>query len=67
MTTILSYLQGKKTYLIAILAGIYAALVGLGAVPSLELVWGILGSTGLATLRAGIEKAPSGSQASSNQ
>ena len=59
MTSFFAFLQGKKTYLIAILTALYAALVGLGAVPSLDLVWGLLGSTGLATLRAGLDKAPS--------
>lgn len=56
MKSILEFLQGKKTYLVTLLAGIYAALVGLGAIPSYEMVWGLLGTTAVATLRAGVAK-----------
>ena len=57
MKSLIEFLQGKKTYLVTVLAGVYAALVGLGALPSYEIVWGLLGTTAVATLRAGITKA----------
>ena len=57
MNSILTFLQGKKTYLLACLAGLYAALVGLGILPNAEFVWALLGSGALATLRAGLAKA----------
>ena len=57
MKTIIDFLQGKKTYLVTLLAGVYAALVGLDALPNYEVIWGLLGTTAVATLRAGIAKA----------
>jgi hypothetical protein len=57
MKNMIEYLRGKKTYLVALLGGLYAALIGLGVVPNYECVWGLLGAGGLAFLRAGV-KAP---------
>jgi len=52
---LLKWLQGKKTYIIAIIVGILAALNQLGIqVPS--WVMPLLGALGLATLRAAITK-----------
>jgi hypothetical protein len=56
MKNLIEFLKGKKTYLLALLAGIYAALVGLGLAPHSEVLWGLLGSTALATLRAGLNQ-----------
>jgi hypothetical protein len=55
MKTIYEYLKGKKTYAVAILGGIYAALIGMGAVPNYDFVWGLLGAGGLAFLRSGVK------------
>jgi len=63
MKKIFEYLKGKKTYLVAIAGGIYAALIGLGVVPSYDFIWGLLGSGAFAFLRAGVkEKEPSAQQ-----
>ena len=51
-------LTGLKTYLVAAGAGIYAVLVGLGVLPSLDWVWGLFGVGAVAALRAGVAKAP---------
>ncbi len=49
------WLQGKKTYLVALTAGIVAVVSSLGyAVP--EWVWPALASLGLGFLRAGVKK-----------
>lgn len=51
----LDFLRGKKTYLVAALAGLLAAAQSLGyQVP--EELWPILGAVGLGTLRAGVSK-----------
>ena len=53
-------LNGKKTYLVAILAGlasIWAALVGIDPThfhPIPEWVWGLLGAAGLGAVRSAI-------------
>jgi hypothetical protein len=44
MKKIIEYLKGKKTYLVAIAGGIYAALIGAGVVQSYDFIWGLLGS-----------------------
>ena len=49
------WLKGKKTYFIAIIAGVLAVLQSLGYNVPPE-VYAVLGSLGLATLRAGVEK-----------
>lgn len=48
-------LQGKKTYIVAVLTAIGAALVVLG-IPIPEFVWPILGALGLGAVRSAIEK-----------
>lgn len=55
MTKIIEFLKGKKTYLIALLIGILAALDYLGiSVP--KFIYTALGALGLGTLRAGLTK-----------
>ena len=55
MTKIVDYLKGKKTYLIAVIVGIVAALQYLGIdIP--EYVYAILAAFGLGFLRAGVTK-----------
>lgn len=51
-------LNGKKTYIIAILIGIVAVVENLGFIsPEVALtLYGILGSGGLATLRHGVQR-----------
>ncbi len=56
MKKIIEYLKGKKTYLVAIAGGIYAALIGLGVVPSYDFIWGLLGSGAFAFLRSGVKE-----------
>jgi hypothetical protein len=51
----IEYIKGKKTYIVAVIGGIYAALIGAGVVPNYEFVWRLLGASGLAFLRAGIK------------
>jgi hypothetical protein len=55
---ILNFLKGKKTYFIAILVGLVAVAQYLGFIDNTVAVvlYGLLGATGTATLRAGIEK-----------
>ena len=48
-------LSGKKTYIIAILIGVAAALQSLGYVIP-EIVYVILGALGLGAVRSAIEK-----------
>jgi len=49
------FLSGKKTYIVAILVGVYAALQQLGIdIP--DWVIQAIGACGLATLRAAIDK-----------
>jgi len=52
---LISWLQGKKTYAIAIGGGILFALQ-LAGVPIPSEVWQVLGIGGLASLRAAIAK-----------
>ena len=51
-------LSGLKAYIVAAAAGIYAALIGLGVLPSLDWVWGLFGVSATAALRSGIAKGP---------
>lgn len=55
MKTIFEFLKGKKTYMVAIAGAVYAALIGLGVVPSYDFIWGLLGSGAFAFLRAGVK------------
>lgn len=55
MKNLLELLNGKKTYIIAIIIGIVAALNALGYVVP-EYVYGILGALGLGAVRAGVKK-----------
>ena len=54
----LEFIEGNRTYVLAAAGGIYAVLIGLGIVPSLEWAWALIGSGAVATMRAGIAKAP---------
>ena len=58
MNNITNFLQGKKTYIIVIVAIVFNTLVQYGVVdPSYtEFVNIVLGALGLGTLRAGINK-----------
>lgn len=56
ITNIVSWLAGKKTYLVALLAVVYALGVKYWHWPNDPEIWGGLGFTGLATLRAAIAK-----------
>lgn len=51
----MEFLKGKKTYIIAALAGVLAAVQSLGY-PIPEWIYVFLGAAGLGTLRAGIAK-----------
>lgn len=55
MTKILNFLDGKKTYLIALVAAATAFADAMGW-PIPDFVWPILGALGLASARAGIAK-----------
>lgn len=48
-------LQGKKTYIIALLIGIGAAAISLGVVVP-EWAWVLLGACGLGAVRSSIDK-----------
>lgn len=52
----MEFLKGKKTYIVAALAGLATALhyAGLLETSTLNTVLGFLGAGGLATLRAGV-------------
>jgi len=52
------YLSGKKTYILAILGGVAMAIYLLGWIDKavLEIIFGILGFGGLATLRSAVAK-----------
>lgn len=58
MNKILSYLQGKKTYIIIIVAIVFNTLVQLGYVDAsyVEYVNIVLAALGLGALRAGVSK-----------
>lgn len=51
-----NWLKGKKTYLVAAATAVTGALAALG-IPVPVWVWTLLGSLGLAFLRAGVDKA----------
>ena len=54
----MDFLSGKKTYIIAVLAGIVVAVQSLGYIDNdmATTILGFLGAGGLATLRAGVSK-----------
>lgn len=54
LTKILAWLEGKKTYLIALTGAILAALAAMGIVVP-EWVMALLASLGLATLRSAVK------------
>jgi len=55
MDGIISFLQGKKTYIVAIATAILAGVSALGY-PIPEYVYAILGALGITTIRAAITK-----------
>ena len=57
MTSFLNFLQGKKTYIIAILAAVTAAAQALGYVIP-EWIYALEGALGLGALRVAVNKAP---------
>lgn len=58
MNKVLAYLQGKKTYIIIIVAIVFNTLVQLGYVDAsyVEYVNIVLAALGLGALRAGVSK-----------
>lgn len=54
----MEWLSGKKTYILAVLAGIVTAAYTLGylSVETYTAVMGFLGAGGVATLRLGMDK-----------
>ena len=56
MSSIVTFLSGKKTYIVAIVAGALTVAQALGY-PIPDWVWGILGAAGLGSLRSSIGKA----------
>lgn len=57
MDKILSFLDGKKTYIIAIATAILAGLQAYGiAIP--DYVYAVLGALGLGSVRAAVNKGP---------
>lgn len=56
MQSLLDFLKGKKTYLIAVLAAIYGAGIQEGAWEHYPLIDALLAASGAAALRAGIGK-----------
>jgi hypothetical protein len=54
----LSFLSGKKTYLVAIAVAIVAGLTYAGVLDSntAEIIYGLLGAGSIATLRSAISK-----------
>jgi len=58
MTGVLKWLEGKKTYLVAVGIGAVAVLRALGVeIP--PVVWPILAALGLGAIRAGVKKSES--------
>ena len=55
MKKVLEFLQGKKTYIVAIAVAACAVLKFYG-VEVHEVVWPVLGALGLGFVRAGVEK-----------
>ena len=56
----LEFLQGKKTYIIAAISGLvfFAQTLGWITPEQVEQIYLLLAPLGLATLRAGVDKAP---------
>jgi hypothetical protein len=53
VSKVLVWLEGKKTYIVAILTGILGIISAYHPIP--EYVWAILGAAGLGAVRAGIK------------
>jgi hypothetical protein len=56
MNSLLTWLQGKKTYLVAFAAAIYGAGIQTGLWAHIPVADAVLAASGLATLRAGVAK-----------
>ena len=58
MKKVLGMLEGKKTYLVALLVGVLTVVQSLGYMDmsSYQMIMGLLGAGGLASLRAGMKK-----------
>ena len=54
----MDWLSGKKTYIVAIIGVIMTGLLGTGTISQdqYNMIMGLLGALGLATLRAGVTK-----------
>ncbi len=55
MEKLLALIEGKKTYITAVLIGLGAAATAMGY-PIPEWVWALLGAVGLGSVRAAIKK-----------
>jgi hypothetical protein len=55
MDKLLAFINGKKTYITAVLIGLGACATALGYVIP-EWVWALLGAIGLGSVRAAIKK-----------
>ena len=58
MTGVLKWLEGKKTYIVALGIGVVAVLGALNY-QAPEWVWPILAALGLGAIRAGVKKSES--------
>ena len=58
MKYLFDFLEGKKTYIVALLVGVTAVLeyFGVFEVEVVTTIYGLLGAGGLASLRAGVSK-----------
>ena len=54
MKTVMEFMKGKRTYIVALAMLILGALQGLDIFTMPEWGWGILGAVGLGALRAGV-------------
>lgn len=60
MKTVIDFLEGKKTYFVAIMVAAVAVAVGAGWIDknTAALLYGLLGAGGIATLRAAVGRIP---------
>ena len=56
MESLLSFLSGKKTFIVALLIAVGAGLSAFSTIEIPDAVWAILGALGLSAVRAGIQK-----------
>jgi hypothetical protein len=56
LQAVISFLSGKKTYLVGVAGVVYAYGIGRHWWPSDAEIWGIIGSTGAMTFRAALAR-----------